>query len=95
MSEEIVIVTPTGFIEVGVEMEASISGSNVPYPPSITIESQGRSMNFGASWDSKYLIPVTPGKANVYATFGQVTTEKREVNIKPGEVTRVIFRFGK
>jgi hypothetical protein len=95
MSEETVIVTQVGFIEVTVEMEVSTSGMNIPYSPTVTIEAQGRPTSLGIPAGSKYLIPVTPGKVKVFATFGQVTTEKREVDIQAGVITRIIFRFGK
>jgi hypothetical protein len=95
MSEEIVIETQAGFIEVTVELAAQPSGSNTPYSPVVTIELQGRPTSIGVPAGLKYLIPVTPGNVKVYATYGQVTSEKRDIDVKAGATTRIIFRFGK
>lgn len=99
MTEEKGSVTvPTGFIEVLVETTMEIPPRRFMFTP---VRVNVRDM-LGNAWVSesiilgnKRLIPITPGKFNIIATFGGVTSEPKKVEVKAGEVTQVRFRFGK
>ena len=81
-------------VEVSAAVDMPSSGSFLT-SVSVTVEAQGKSTIFSMSPGSKYSIPVIPGKIRVQATFGPITTDKKEFEIEAGEVKAVIFRFGK
>jgi len=92
------VVTPTGFIDVKIELDPSIPlgaltftrssiriWSTEPYYFSETTIPVGDSQS----------IPLRPGKYEVEANLGGVVSGKTEVEIVAGQVAKVKFFFGK
>lgn len=92
------VVTPTGFIDITIELDPAITKGTLGFTRSSvriwSIEAREFTEETIMIGD-KQSIPVRPGKYNVEALLGGVVSKLTAVEVGAGEVAKVKFFFGK
>jgi len=92
------VVTPVGFIEVLIDIDKQILSSRLAFVSSTVFlftEDGHLSDSHAVRIGSMQTIVVKPGKYKIRAALGELHTDLISISVKPGQVERITFYFGK
>lgn len=97
MSDETKVKTPTGFMEVRIELDPAISEDKLAFLRSavyITSAIWGSSA-IPVSINNREIIPLKPGLYRAKAVLAHLVSEEVNVDISAGQTRKITFFFGR
>jgi hypothetical protein len=96
MSDERKVQTPTGFMEVRIELDPSISEDQLAFVRTfIAIRpEEGEYNTIPVRIATSQTIPLKPGVYRARAFLGDLSSEEVNVDIKAGQTRKITFFFG-
>lgn len=89
---------PMGFIEIEMQVTLDVPNEFFRFTPSFAMvrDMIGRGViSQPVPIGGKMVIPISPGRFNISAKLGGVESPAQIVDVRAGEVTKVLVRFGK
>ncbi len=97
---ETMILTPTGFLSVLIRVER-ITKESLSDVQSLMLvrrregDERGVTRRYPVMINRDQTLPLSPGEYFVQAVVGDVISEQVRTTVEAGELTRLVFRFGK
>ncbi len=97
MSKE-TIVTPTGFLKVSLVLDKALEKEALAFTRSsiyLIDEARNTSRMIAVPINQVQIIPLKEGLYKIQATIGEIESMSVNAEVKAGEITERVFRFGK
>jgi len=98
MPEKKEVVTSAGFLEIMIEVEKTVTSASLAYVSTIVYlysPSTKSSERIPVRIDSSQTIVLKPGKYIVTAYLGSLSSKEIPIEVKEGQIERLVFHFGK